>query len=104
MAAGVHRAGSGGGVRKPGSFEDGEGVHIGAEADDFTAGVLAAFNHPDHAGATDAGFDQIAAELFELLRDQRRSAMGVEKDFRILVDVLPPRRDLRLEFSDTGVN
>jgi hypothetical protein len=39
---------------------------------------LAAFDHPDYAGAADTGFDEIAAECFELLSDEGRGAMGVE--------------------------
>jgi hypothetical protein len=76
MAAGVHLARNGRLVGQAGFFFDRQRVHVGAQANDPVAGLVAGLvgglapaNDADHAGAPNAGDYFIAAEALELLGD-----------------------------------
>ena len=103
MAAGVHLARGPGGVGKTGVFLDRQRVHVGAKTDHLQAAIagrLAALDDADHAGAAESGDDFVAAEFPQPLRHERRRAMHVVHQFRMLMDIPAPGLDIGLQISD----
>ena len=99
MTAGVHLARHRRFIRQAGLFLDRQRIHVGAQADDFAAG-LAAADDADHAGAADAGNHLVAAEAFELVGDRGRGAVHVVAELRMGMKIPPPFLDLALQIGD----
>ncbi len=55
----------------------------------------------DDAAASDAGFDQIAAERFQLFFDKACRFVNVIEQFRVLMQMATPCGDLACSFDDT---
>ncbi len=86
MAAGMHLAGHGGGVRQPGFFLDRQRVHVGAQPNAAIAVVLALqFAH--HAGAAEAAMHGDAPAL-QQVGDDARGAHLLEADFGMGVKIV----------------
>ena len=101
VAAGVHLAGHRRLIWEIVRLLDRQRIHVGAQSDDSAAIVpLAAADHPDHAGAADAGHHLVAAEALELLGHGSRGAMHVVQQLRMGVDVVPPGGDLAMQVGD----
>jgi hypothetical protein len=97
----MHFARYGRSIWEIGRLLDRQRIHVGAQSDDPAAVVrLAATDHPNYAGAADAGHHLIAAEAFQLLGDGRRGAMHVIKELRMGVDVVPPGGDLAMQVGN----
>ena len=98
MAAGVHLAGLGRGVGKPGRLLDRQRVHVGAKPD---AAIVAAlpFEHADHPGPADAAMHRDAPGG-ELFGDDRGGALLLEADLRMGVEVVPPGDEVVGEAGD----
>ena len=88
MAAGVHGAVVGRAVGDVVPFEDRQRVHVGAERD----GALArrAFENAHHAGLREPAMHR-NAEGHEFFRHDGCGAFLLETQFRMGVDVAPPR-------------
>ena len=101
VAAGMHLARYGRSIWEIVRLLDRQCIHVGAQSDDPAAVVwLAAADHPNHAGAADAGHHLVAAEAFQLLGDGRRSAMHVIKELRMGMNVVPPGGDLAMQVGN----
>ncbi|MNT68862.1 hypothetical protein D3C72_2071250 [compost metagenome] len=72
------------GVGQARGLVDGQGVHVGAQAE--AARAVATHQPAHHAGAADVALDGVAPG-FELFGHQRRGAVLVEAEFGVLVDV-----------------
>lgn len=104
VTAGVHQSLVLRSVGQVGGFDDGQRIHVGAQPDNAAAGSLATVNHADDARATEPGSDLVAAERPEFFRHKRRSAVRLEQQFRVLVQLTVPCGDCRMEFNQTGNN
>ena len=91
MAAGVHGAVVGRAVGDVVPFEDRQRVHVGAERD----GALArrAFQDAHHAGLREPAMHR-NAEGLEFLGHDGCGALLLETQFRMSVDIAPPRRHI----------
>ena len=101
MAAGMHLAGIGRGMRHAGQLLQRQAVHVGAQADGALARPLAA-DHPADAGSADA-LGHFDAPLPHVLRHERRGAMLFQPEFRMGVDVAANRRERRMVPIQPGV-
>ena len=84
VAAGMHDAVVGGLERHVHLLEDGQRVHIGADAE---GRAVAGADLRHHAGATDAGLHVFVADLGQRVGHQLRGAHLLEAQFRVFVDV-----------------
>ena len=91
VAAGVHFPGNRRLVGKFVGLLDRQRVHVGAQADRLAGGALAAADDADHAGAAETGDDLVAAEGLELFGNRAGRAMYIEQQFRMGMQVPPPR-------------
>ncbi|MCY1523197.1 hypothetical protein D9M68_580850 [compost metagenome] len=91
MAAGVHDAFVAAGMLQARGFLDGQGVHVGAQAQAF--GAIAAAQLPDHAGPAQSAL-HFVAPLRQALRHQVAGAEFLEAEFGIAVDVPADRDEL----------
>ncbi|MDT4798574.1 hypothetical protein FQZ97_312070 [compost metagenome] len=85
VAAGVHAPGVATAVGDARGFDDGQGIHVGAQAQG-AAGIAIA-QHADHAGAADTAVDFIAP-FIQQTGHQGGGALFFETEFRVGVDVL----------------
>ena len=90
VAAGVHQAGVAAGVGQASGFLNGQGVHVGTQAQ--TARTRAALELPHHTGAAQAAGDGVAPAL-QAFGHQVTGAKLLKTDFRVLVDVAAQRRE-----------
>jgi hypothetical protein len=90
VAAGMHHAGVAAGVGLAGGFGDGQGVHVGAHGHAARARAPRA-QRAHHAVAADAACHR-PAPVAQVARHQRGRVRFLERQFRVLVDVLPRRR------------
>jgi hypothetical protein len=101
VAAGVHDPFVGGSIGNVVGFDDGQGVHIGANGNH-----RAAFAQPGHdAGFGDAGL-HLKADVVQDGGDGVRSANLAEAEFGMGVEVAPPLGELfgkRLRLVEHGV-
>jgi hypothetical protein len=105
VAAGMHHAhgfaaegrGRLGSERQVAAFGHRQRVHVGAQRD-ARAG-LAATQHRGDAGGGDAGAHVVESQCAQMLRDQFRRADFAVAEFRMLVDVAPPRLDLAVHLG-----
>jgi hypothetical protein len=86
VAAGVHHARVAAGVGQAGGFNNGQGVHVGAQAQAF--GPRAALQLAHHAGAAQAACDAVAP-LGQAFGDQLAGAELLETQLGVAVDVAP---------------
>ena len=100
MAAGMHHPRGFGGVGQPGLLQDGQRIHVGAQADRAPAAAVLAADHADHAGLCKPGMDFIDAEFAELVLHDAAGADLLQRQLGVLMQVMPPRRHLRLEIGD----
>ena len=91
MAAGVHQAWAATGPDVAGVFNDGQGVHVGAQAQGLAA--LAALEATDHTGATYSCADLIAP-VGELAGHQRGRAVLLKGQLGVGVDVAAQANEL----------
>ena len=87
MAAGMHDAGVGGGMRHAAGLQDRQRVHVGAQPD--RAVGLAAADGRDHAVAADAG-DERDAKFAKPRLDEGGGLPFVQGEFGVGVQVAPP--------------
>ncbi len=100
VAAGVHLAGDLRRVRDAGLFLDVQCVEIGAQADRLAAGAGA--EHADDAGLREPGV-HLEPERAQLVRDEGRGRLLLERGLGVGVEVVTPRlhvRDQRGDFGD----
>jgi len=97
VPAGVHAAGVQRRVGAAlGGLGEGEGIHVGAQAD--RAAAVAGFQRADHAGATDAAL-HLDAQQLEHAGDVVGGAALVEAGLGVAVQVVAPALQLRLELG-----
>ena len=89
------------GVRQAGRFDDGQRIHVGANADDASVRVAPPPDQPDHPDAPDPLLHLVAAEFAQFRRDNRGRAPGVVEELRMLVEIAPPGGDLVLHFRNS---
>ena len=99
MAAGMHLAGVFGLVIDLVLFLDIERIHIGAQTDGGAVAFFAA-QRADHAGTRKAAM-HIDAEFMQPQCHVIRCLVFLERGFRMLVDMTPPRGHVVLEFGNT---
>ena len=86
-----------GGEGQAAAFGHRQRVHVGAQGDPRAG--LAAAQHRGHAGGGDAGADFLEPQCAQMLRDQLCRAHFAIAEFRMLVDVAPPRLDLAIHLG-----
>jgi hypothetical protein len=101
MAAAMHPARDGRGMRQPRRLGHRQRVHVRPQAHGVAARVRLAPDHADDAGAPDPGHDLVHAELAQLFLDHRRGHRQVIAELGIHVDLAPPARDLGHQFGQT---
>ena len=95
VTAGMHQAGPAARPCGAGGLGHGQRIHVGPQPEPVRA--VAAHQRAHDTGAAESAFDPIAPG-FELVGHQRRGAMLLEGELRMLVDV-PPQAD---ELADPG--
>jgi hypothetical protein len=95
VAAGVHLAGPRRAMREVVGFGKRQRVHVGAQAD---RGTLADAQRADDTGAGEAAV-HVDAEAGQALGDEHRGLVLLERRLRMRMQMLPPRRHLRLQAS-----
>ncbi len=99
MAAGMHAAVVLRAVAESVGLLQGEGIHIGAQADAALAAAVA--NHADQAGGAKAAMD-LDAPGSEVLRHHVGSPFLLEAKLRMGVDVASDAADLGLRLKNFG--
>ena len=82
-------------------LNDRQGVHVGAQA--HRTATVADAKRADEAGLADASV-HLAAELFEFVRHQVGGAPFLETEFRVGMNVAPPRRHVAVKRGDAFDN
>ena len=95
VAAGMHLAGDFRGIGDIVDLLEGEGIHIGADADATATAGGAAFDAGDDAGTADARL-RLEAERAEVLGDEGGSLRLFEAELWVLVNGAAPFDDLWL--------
>jgi hypothetical protein len=98
MTAGVHATLMARAVGEIGRLLDRERIHVGPQAD--RARRRAGAQPPDNTRAANAAMHLIP-ELGELLRNEIRSPVLLEPEFRMRMDVAPPIRHIIMKFRYT---
>ena len=93
VSAGVHFAVGLAGVGETGFFVDGEGVHVGAEGDGFSAGLGGGEVAEDAGASGEAGFE-LYARFLEGGLDLGGGALFFIHELRMLVEVVAEVGDL----------
>ncbi len=101
MAAGMHGAGRPGGIGLAGRLGYGQGVHVGAQADDLALVGIAATDDADDAGAPDAGRHLVNAIGFQLFGDGGSRAMNLVENLGVAMDVMAYGDQIVLEVGET---
>jgi hypothetical protein len=94
MAAGMHLARHGGAIGQVGLLLDGQGIHVGPQANNLAGTLTLALDDGHHAGLADAGHDLVAAERLQLLGHDLRGAVNIEQQFGIAMKIAAPFSDL----------
>ncbi|MNQ80524.1 hypothetical protein D3C85_955090 [compost metagenome] len=101
MAAGVHAPGVAAAVGQAGGFDDGQGIHVGAQAQGAVGAAVA--QHADHTGAADAGM-HLEAPFHQQACHQGGGALFFEAEFGVGVDVLAQRLELDGDVVEPGLD
>ncbi len=100
MPAGMHAAGHVRGVGFARSLRDGQGIHVGAQANHAAGTAIAPLDDPDNARAADARSDFVDTEGAQQVGDAARRALHVIKQLGVAVEIVPPLGDLALKLGD----
>ena len=105
VATAVHQARGRRLPRKIVVFRHGQGVHVGAQADHFSAAPGPArppVDECDHARSANPGMDFIGPAHFECLLHPRCRVKLFKSQFGMGMQVAPERSDLGVKFCDMG--
>ena len=89
-------------IVQTGRFLHRQRVHICPEPDNQSVSVGPALDDPNHSGFSDARCDLITAEFRQLVGDKCGCPVGVEQQFRVLVNVPTPTSDFFMKIGEDG--
>ena len=93
MPTGVHLAILVRFVGNVGKLKYGQRVHIGPQSNHWA--ILLTFNNRDHTCFPQSGTHVGYTNFFQCVEDEFLCFWQVEKEFRVLVQPVPPRRNFR---------
>ena len=88
-------------VLNTGCLVDRQCIHIRPQANDLARSISFSLDHTNNTGVPNALNHVITAKSAQLLCNQRAGAMGIEQNFRMLMDVTSPRGDVGVHFGKT---